>query len=499
MSQYTNLMMGAICKTVERVPLLKCSKTLSAASHSYIEDQECIIKMDNEDLNAIVHYSLIDPTLKWRADGIHSLYPISSVGVNTVKRWVKEKNDFEHRNRKASISDSGWMNIGYFDIGKRQKKFIFMDGVIPFESSLLFRCEVILIMLHGGQAYLSIHWLLKETATALLRDINVSDLPLRSVQYRSCNPFSQRFLESSWQTRRDGANKRLMKNMVRLRDDLNGAERLLFRNLGLPPCQESVHMLSIHLEGTDPNVTEAPPETPESRHNGFWIHPSYEFWSIYRSQNKRQTLRIIDNPSKSSTWAIPYLCIYTQNQSELDTLANLSARINPDNEVQYINDVINDMYLFQALTLIELQYKKLDSRFSRYIIDGYKQAAETHYRKVFEAYRDILSIEDTLLSIQDNIQRKAKSKNAPRHIKVINNRTNNYLASIRKLKERIEVQKQTSNEHVQAENLTYQRNMAILVAMLAGLQIAIALISMKEPTFCEWVVLNLPDFFTKHN
>ncbi|KRV70171.1 hypothetical protein AO721_01515 [Aeromonas veronii] len=67
-------------------------------------------------------------------------------------------------------------------------------------------------------------------------------------------------------------------------------------------------------------------------------------------------------------------------------------------------------------------------------------------------------------------------------------KANSYLNNVRKIKANLELKKQASNEKVQSANLSYQKRMSWFVAILAIIQIWLAVTFQQISNFINWIL-----------
>lgn len=396
---------------------------------------------------------------------------LSADEVKAVFHW-KNKND---RARWAptdvSIQEQGFFNVGYFDVGYHHSSPI-AAGRLNSETKYVLACNLDLIMLSGNY-YLSAYWFLSDDATAILKDVDVSDIPPSSFNYQSCNPFSNRYGLRSLSIRSRSSEKRIIENFESIYRAVNDTDKKLCKTLGIKREQNQVATMDIHVNSTSPYFEDANRSTAKKdvivkkeklRFDGVVI-PRY-FFNYGEINNDAEKEYMGRFPSLDDC-SINSLYIKSQVTDEVDQYG-----LN-DFSINFCN-AHDSHHVFLFLKLVDKMYASLDKKFSEHIIKSYENPSK-NYKKLYTAYIEISRIESQIKSI-------CAAKDwfvffeCGRFFESFDAQCKGILNTIKEIKHDIESKKTDSNELVQAENLSYQKRMSWFVALLAVIQIVVAII-----------------------
>jgi len=189
---------------------------------------EDYFKYKNDDLECyedIKTFSLFDPKLKWKAKAISTLTAISGDETKCVLKWINKQTAFRDISTDVSILRQGSHNVGNFKTGFGKAHFN-IDAFLGLDSKYVESCNVYLIMLDNGNYYISTYWFLKDEATAAIREVDISHIKTRSVDYYTCNPFSSKFGHCQISNKLSGIHRLILNNIENIFNEIKGKRPL---------------------------------------------------------------------------------------------------------------------------------------------------------------------------------------------------------------------------------------------------------------------------------
>ncbi|HHQ4805451.1 MULTISPECIES: hypothetical protein [Aeromonas] len=472
MGRYTNFTTATICRVVKIAPVF-FSKKMNLASKFYYENEDYHKhNTERKTNNIITHYSLLNPQLKWKAKAISSFCSITQDNAVKLKKWKVKNNYLDDSHAKNSIFNNGFLNIGFLNIGSASKGY-HVDGYIHHQSDYIERCSIQVIHIDGGSAFLSLYWILSNKATELLKDIDVTDIEPEQIKYLSCNPFSAKFVASTVLDRLSLSEERLSSRLEFLHDEIQLAESQLYNFFGINKTEEPVYTMDIHIDDIKPYFIEKTPLPKEIGNDNcdthFIKHVDIFNVSFKSDDLKRCLFSLRSFRPRSTSPKISHLYIASQTPEEVDEY-----RLN-DFSVRLFSPV-NSHHIYQFLHICDARFESLDKNYSLSIIDSYNESPDKSYNHIYSSYVEILKIEELITALikskRDFVHyRNDEGLNYGQFFK----KANIYLSNVRRIKQSLELKKQASNEKVQSANLSYQKRMTWFVAILAIIQILIAI------------------------
>ncbi|EHW0625784.1 hypothetical protein K1B31_001389 [Vibrio vulnificus] len=474
MSKYTNLMMSLIAHTVVKVPFIFPDRFLWGKRLHWVARDYFWHNKDSDNYQEIKTFSLFDSRLKWKTKAISTLTAISSDDAKRLLKWKDKQETFRKISTNVSILKQGSHNIGCFKTGFSRVNFNTALGV---DSKYVEGCNVYLITLNNGHYYVSAYWFLKDEATLALRDVDVSEIKIGSVDYHTCNPFSGKFGHCQLKDKFHDSQQHIVNSIENICSDIKAVENRLFQLLGIRSKGNQAVALDVHLDEAEPYFIEYKPEkklktisTPISelkfRVDEHWIKRFPPFHSLINNPERREFLF---KPSEFDNSPIDLVFIKSQVKEEV-----ASHRGN-DFAHQWYHPVGSHLtYLF--IELVDKNYQSLDRKFSDSLLSTYSDPKKS-YQQVYKAFIEASILEDQIQSILRS-RGVFRTEGDGLILKDFMDRMRFSLKEIKNIKLDIDTKKTAANELVQAANLTYQKRMAWLVAWLAIVQVIIASISM---------------------
>ena len=477
MSKYTNLMMSLIAHTVVKAPFLFPKRFLWGKRLHYVAQDYFRYKQYSDDYEEIKTFSLFEPRLKWKAKAISTLTAISSDDVKRLLKWKDKQEVFHKVSTNVSIINQGVHNIGYFKTEFGRTRILPDEVTLSVDSKYVKGCHAYLITLNNGHYYVSAYWFLKDEATLALRDVDLSEIKMNSVDYHTCNPFSGKFGHCKLPDRFSDSHRHISKNIENIYSDIKAVEKIIFQLLGIRSKGNQAVAFDVHVDESEPYFIDYKPEKKiktidtlieehKYRVDEFWINRFTPFDSLINSSERREFLF---KPVVFDDSPIDLMFIKSQAKQDVD----------PNKDIAFADRSFHPIgshltYLF--IELVSKNYQSLDRKFSESLLSTYRDPKK-NYQKVYTAFIEASVLEDQIQSILRS-SGVFVSDGGRLILKDFMERTWGYLKNIKNTKLDIEAKKSAANELVQAANLTYQKRMAWLVASLAIVQIVIAYLSM---------------------
>ncbi len=485
MGSYTNFMTAVICRIVKIAPVF-FSKKMNLASKFYYETKEYHVhNTERKTNNIITHFSLLNPQLKWKAKAISSFCSITQDNAIKIKSWKVNNNYLDDSYAKNSMFNNGFLNVGFLTVGSSSKRY-HVDGYIHHQSDYIEACSIKIIHIDGGLAFLALYWILSNKATELLKDIDVTDIEPAQIQFLSCNPFSTQFVSSTVSDRFSLSEERLLSRLEFLHKEMQLAERQLYKFFGISQTEAPVYTMDIHIDDINPyfiDKTPSPKEIDNDNCNTHFIKHFDKFNLSFKNDDLKRCLFSFNYFRQRSTLPkISHLYIASQTSEEID-----EHRLN-DFSVRLFSP-INSHHIYQFLHICDARFNRLDQKYCQSIIDTYNESPDKSYNHIYDSYVEVLKIEELLTAIiATKLDFMHYKDDDTLDYDQFFKKANSYLNNVRKIKANLELKKQASNEKVQSANLSYQKRMSWFVAILAIIQIWLAVSFQQISNFINWIL-----------
>ncbi|MEZ9047614.1 hypothetical protein AB6D99_20885 [Vibrio cyclitrophicus] len=472
------LVIYAISWTVQKFPACFSKK------HKFISESFFYRTRDKKDTPhlksyaQIKTYSLFDPRCKWKAKAISSIYALSLEQTNKIHTWKATTDLYRNREKdEVSITGNGTFNLGFFFTDSSVKYFGSAER-LAVTSPYIHRADVKLISLEGGLSYLSIYWYLNDDATALIKDVDISNLDNEEVTFLTCNPFNKLYGSSSLSSKLNTADKLLSKNLRSLFEDMIICEKALKKHIGLETTALPITTLDVHVKETEPyflkhveskeevSTTEAPTRRIDE------VSFSRLSMPFSRFVKEEDHEFLIEHEHRTK---IPFNKIFIKSQ--VYTECGDFGFSNFENNGLHVND---SHLIFSILTMYHNAYRQWDSKYRNYVLSSSSDPV-IRYTHLYHAYLEINDIERSLNYIlKPNSLMDFKFHGADKYLESFKLNTEFFLKEVTNTRKDIEQKKHDANELVQAGNLQYQKRNSWLVTALALLQVLLAVIALEK-------------------
>lgn len=474
MSSYTNFMMGVICHIIKKAPCF-FSERMKQASDAYFYNQN-EIKNNKfiQDYEKISNHSLLFPRYDWTFTGVQHLQPLSLQDAVKAKRWHEKNSTWRRKSTdiNPTISCESYLDRLFF-IDTFENARVPECRLIRTNTQFVTHCFLSVLELKGGYYFLSTSWYFTDAVTQLLQHVPVDDIPLRSINYETCNPFKHNFSAAILPGRLNKCDDRLIANIDKIHKEITRLGRIVQNRLGISELQEGVYTLNVY---NDDDCSYFDSEYPDEIRSDFRIdhhaiRTSMLSSSIVMGDKGDKAVLISSDLLKRSN--IPYLAIYSVPKAhKLENKVNIPR----DKQAFSIEDSIN---IFQLPLLLNKKFDAIVKSHRRKIILSYRNPAKYYY-DLYDAslkLMEIINQANTLKSDKTLYIHKIRDASARKMQEIISIQLDKFNAFY----EDVIAKKEICIEKVTANNLIYQRKMTHLVVLLAVLQIVIAIISLKDP------------------
>jgi hypothetical protein len=331
-------------------------------------------------------------------------------------------------------------------------------------------------MFSYGVNYLSLYFFLKETATEMVSEVDVSEVK-RYYSFSSVNPFSQQFKAIQHHGKRNIVEDLINKNINSVCSDVVVAATEVLSLWGIKKTKSDLSLIADIYRDTDEPyfVKDGELEEEEAHHilicrkiHGFFdekisTEPSDNFLSRYVVE--RNNLDALFIKSKSSE-AFSQFDNFAKNGLALyDSHIFLSMFIDAANQYKGISDFANTALLKNS--------KKI----------------EENYDILFESANRLDSLKENLLAINQAIPNSCSTAYSDRAKAIAKYK----LKLVSELKEAIDRRLAGLNSEMQVENLRFNRKYSLLVGLLIVIQISLAALTIDWEKLSEGVSSSLQE------
>ncbi|WAG28178.1 hypothetical protein EEA47_17625 [Vibrio alginolyticus] len=458
----SEFVLKAFYQVVSKAPRL-FNQRIRWASESYFEFE----KNPNKS-KELVTYSLLDANLKWKAKGVHFLIQLNAKDINKIKKWQKKRNRYTSQENRIEIKPSSefeyWANFGVF-VPKGEVRFSYIDKVeINFSSKLFHDCSVYFYSMSRGVIFLSLYLRCKDHVTALLKDIDVSDI--KEKQIPLCfNPFSKHFGLKTYERPEGQSIKRLKLNLDQVHDESICFLKNVVRELGIKSkaLDNAVSCMDFWLDAEE-NYLNLYCKEPDSNY-------SFSFKS-------RNTVLLKEMPSENEVvWGelhngfkSPFHSFYVKS------LLKEKENLNFSYITKHCN--LNDSHhILSFINYLHAYYKTIDSKHSK--IMERKLSSNKKYKSLYKLSYEISECKKTITSINKNCDEIYLFRGVDDYLPVLKDELKRVSILLDKLDSDINHEKLMTNELIQSENLEYHKKYSKYVFALIIVQIVIGILTVN--------------------
>lgn len=407
--------------------------------------------------------SYLESEMKWKAVSI--VCQISHEDLEKIHKWMRKSSSplsyNEKRDRdsfKVNFDNSeSYRNIGWLNFGKEKR--IMSLAHIEMPNGFSDSCYISISKFSGGLTYLSMYFMLKDSATLAVQNKDVKEI-VEYMTFQSLNPLSRRFRVTEHHDRENIIRAHLKQNLNMVCADIKSTVQSLFKNWKIIKSDDDLVLVADFCRNTnDPyfkKTDEAPVSYKTENH-----YVMIETWQDYCD------LKISDDSSEHycmrtviEDTAIDAVFIKNQNPENVDK-----------NDVfSNIGLEIHDSHLYFS-TIIELtkKYKKVMSFVNLALINKSSEPEENH-DVLFKA-----SIELDLIAEQlDSINAATSHYCDQKYIEAIRNWIKYRKNETNKQNVIVSKRRSFSSDSLQVKNLRFNKIYSLIVGLLVVVQIVLA-------------------------
>ncbi|EOW6612920.1 hypothetical protein ACQ676_000332 [Vibrio fluvialis] len=414
---------------------------------------------EKEDL--IKSASLLDGNFKWKAVSV--VVKIDHDELALIRCWLKsnaspgdynpERDDAVFKNRYDS--GGGYRSLGWIHFHKEDR----LTSLLRMEEETKFcdSCYVTLSKYSYGINYLSLYFFLKDSATEMVFDVDVSETK-RYYAFASVNPFSKQF------------------RAIQHHDKLNLVEELINQNIN-KVCRDVVCMATkvlslwrikksepelsliadIYRDTNDPYFIESNEVKDEEANHVHICRRDFGFFDEKLSSDASEN----------------FLSRHVVEKNDLDALFIKSKAL--DSFKQFDNFARNGLALYDSHIFISMfiDIAKQQAKISEYANTALlknSNKVEKNYDILFDSINKLESLRENILAIQQDIPRSCRKSYSDSAMKIAKYR----LKLVDKLKVSIDRRLSSLNSEMQVQNLRFNRRYSWLVGLLIVIQILLA-------------------------
>lgn len=439
----------------------------------------------SDSFDVIKTYSFLDPRLKWKLKGVSSVSNLSAEQVNRLHEWKAKTNLYRFRSKdKTSINDNSIFNIGLFSTspGYEGNPDVISLGV---HSEFVSGCSVSLVSCSNGVYYLSVYWNLGGKATQLVKDVDVSNVDDRKVNYFTCNPFSELYGCSSTTNKLRQAQEMISHGFEIIDKEISLLERRLMNTICIGSAAKPARNMDIFINESEPyfydeeEVNKIQAEKSPYEFNSDYRpdelligrSPLSSMFTVYQDKNKKEfflhTIPQIE--------AFPFKGVFIKSEKMTQDEASKVFHATYENRPCHVAGSHNTFAIYQ---LAKMEFERISDSYSDSILGGHVEASK-HYDLLYKAFIEIDALEQKLKTSISWLPFTGYYGLSSGYKESVNNYCCGLSERIKIVKSDIVRRKNNVNELVQSENLKYQKNNSILVVVLALIQVAVAFIAWK--------------------
>jgi len=409
----------------------------------------------------IKYVSLLDGDFKWKA--ISVVVKIDHKELDSIRRWLKsnaspvdynpERDDAVFKNRYDH--GSGYRNLGWihFDKEDRLTSLIRMEEETKFCDS----CYVSLSKYSYGVNYLSLYFFLKNSATKMICNVDVSEIK-RYYTFASVNPFSKQFRAIQHHDKRNLVEELINENINKVCSDVVFMAKKVLSLWQITREKSKLTLIAdIYRDTDEPYFIETDKgEVEEGNH----IHICQRDLGFFDE-------KLSDDSSEH------FLSRHVVEKNDLDVLFIKSKRLEKFN--QFDNFAKNGLTLYDSHIFISMfiDVAKQQVEISEYANSALlknSNKVEKNYDILFESTNKLESLRENILAIQQEIPYGCIESYSDSAKRIAKHR----LKLANKLKESIDSRLSGLNSEMQVQNLRFNRKYSILVGLLIIIQITLA-------------------------
>lgn len=434
-------------------------KWLRFIAKSYSRKERESIQHLYEKEDRIKSVSLFDGSFKWKA--ISVVVKIDHDELDSIRRWLKsnaspgdynpERDDAVFKNRYDH--DGGYRNLGWIHFHREER----LTSLIRMEEETEFcdSCYVSLSKYSYGINYLSLYFFLKESATEMVCNVDVSEIK-RYYTFASANPFSQQFRAIQHHDKRNLVEELINENINKVCRDVGSMAKKVLSLWRITKDESNLTLIAdIYRDTDEPYFIEV--DEGEDGSHVYVCRRNFGFFDEKLSRDDSEH----------------FLSRHVVEKNDLDALFIKSKSLEKFD--QFDNFARNGLALYDSHIFISMfiDVEKQQVEISEYANSALlknSNKVEKNYDILFESTNKLESLRENILAIEQEIPRGCIESYSDSAKRIAKHR----LKLADKLKESIDNRLSGLNSEMQVQNLRFNRKYSLLVGLLIIIQIALA-------------------------
>lgn len=428
--------------------------------------------------------SLLDGEFRWKA--ISVVVNIDHKELDSIRCWLKsnassgnynpERDDRTFRN--SYDSGGGFRNLGWIHFHKEDR----LTSLIRMEVETRFcdSCYASVSMYSYGVNYLSLYFFLKEAATEMVCEVDVSEVR-RYYSFSSINPFSPQFKAIQHHDKTNIVDGLINENINSVCSDVVGIATKVINLWGIKKTKTELQLIADIYRDTDESYFIEGGELEKEEKS--YIHICRKNYGFFNE-------RLSCEPSEN------FLTRHVVDKNNLDALFIKSKSL--ESFSQFDNFAKNGLALYDSHIFISMfidmaKQHKMISEFANTALLKNSNKIEKNYDILFESANNLELLKENILAIEQAIPHSCIDSYSDKAKEIAKYR----LKLVDKLKESIDGRLVGLNSQMQVENLRFNRKYSLLVGLLIVIQITLAALTIDWKNLSDWLSSSLPRLESK--
>lgn len=430
-----------------------------AKSYSRKERESIQYLYEKED--QIKYVSLLDGDFKWKA--ISVVVKIDHNELDSIRRWLKsnaspgdynpERDDAVFKNRYDH--GNGYINLGWIHFNKEDR----LPSLVRMEEQTKFcnSCYISLSNYAYGTNYLSLYFFLKDSATNMVCNVDVSEIK-RYYTFVSANPFSQQFRAIQHHDKWNLVEELINENINKVCSDVICMAKKVLSLWQITKNKSKLTLIAdIYRDTDEPYFIEANKCEGEEGNHTYVCRRNFGFFDE----------KISGDVSEH------FLSRHVVEKNDLDVLFIKNKKLEKFNQFDnFAMDglALYDSHIFISMFIDVAKQQVEISEYANLALLKNSNKVEKNYDILFESTNKLELLRDNILAIQQEIPLGCIKSYSVSSKRIAMHR----LKLADKLKESIDSRLSGINSEMQVQNLRFNRKYSKLVGLLIIIQIALA-------------------------
>lgn len=445
------------------------SKWLQCIAQGYSRKELESIQHLYEKEDQIESASLLDGNFKWKAVSV--VIKVEHDELDSIRCWLKsnaspsdynpERDDDTFKNK----FDSGgaFRSLGWIHFHKEDT----LTSLIRMEETeFCDSCYVTLSTYPYGINYLSLYFILKDSATEMVCDVNVSEVK-RYYTFASTNPLSQQFRAIQHFNKRRVVEELINKNIDNVCNDVVRMTTKILRLWRIKKERSRLSLIADIYRNTDePYFTEITKDKNKESNHLHICQRTLGFFDERLSSDASENFLRRDIVEKNNLDA---LFIKSKSLETFDRFDNFANR----------GLALYDSHIFISMFIDVSKQQSEIVEYANSALLKNSNRVEINYDILFESTSRLEVLKENIISIQKSIPYSFRSSYSDKAKQIAKHR----LELIDKLKATMDRRLAGLNSEMQVQNLRFHRRYSLLVGLLILIQILLASLTI------DWVAL----------